>query len=116
MTCGAAATAIVGGTLVNVETGASLANSVVLIEAGRIIAIGAAGTIPVPADAHVIQAQGKWLLPGMIDMHVHLGLVLPSAEGLRQSWYAIYELLGIAWYGLRYHDPLPDTRPVSDIR
>jgi uncharacterized SAM-binding protein YcdF (DUF218 family) len=45
---------------------------------------------------------------------------LPSAEGLRQSWYAMYELLGIAWYRVRYHDPLPDTdpgtRPVSDIR
>lgn len=26
---------------------------------------------------------------------------VPSAEGMRQSWYAIYELLGIAWYRLR---------------
>jgi uncharacterized SAM-binding protein YcdF (DUF218 family) len=26
---------------------------------------------------------------------------LPSAEGMRRSWYAIYELLGIAWYRLR---------------
>lgn len=26
----------------------------------------------------------------------------PSAEALRQSWYAIYELTGIAWYGVRY--------------
>jgi len=26
---------------------------------------------------------------------------LPSAEGLRRSWYATYELLGIAWYRLR---------------
>ena len=32
-----------------------------------------------------------------------MGAYLPSAEGLRQSWYAIYELLGIAWYGWRYH-------------
>jgi imidazolonepropionase-like amidohydrolase len=79
--CGATTTAIVGATLVNVETGTSLANSVVLIDAGRITAIGASGSIAVPADAHLIQAQGKWLLPGMIDMHVHLGLVLPSAEG-----------------------------------
>lgn len=26
---------------------------------------------------------------------------VPSAEGMRQSWYAIYELLGIAWYRMR---------------
>lgn len=44
------------------------------------------------------------------------GAFLPSAEGLRQSWYAIYELLGIAWYRLRYHEPVTDTGPVTDIR
>jgi uncharacterized SAM-binding protein YcdF (DUF218 family) len=26
---------------------------------------------------------------------------VPSAEGMRRSWYAIYELLGLAWYKLR---------------
>jgi hypothetical protein len=26
---------------------------------------------------------------------------MPSAEGMRRSWYAIYELLGIAWYRMR---------------
>lgn len=41
---------------------------------------------------------------------------LPSAEGLRQSWYAVYELLGIAWYRLRYHDPLPEPAAPADIR
>lgn len=41
---------------------------------------------------------------------------LPSAEGLRLSWYAIYELFGIAWYRLRYQDPLPDAALPSDVR
>ena len=56
--------------------------------------------------------------PTLFFSHAPLtvGAYLPSAEGLRESWYAIYELLGIAWYGLRYHDPLPGTRPVSDVR
>ncbi|MET0962227.1 MAG: YdcF family protein [Noviherbaspirillum sp.] len=35
------------------------------------------------------------------------GAWLPSAEGLRLSWYAMYELFGIAWYRLRYQDPMP---------
>ncbi len=26
---------------------------------------------------------------------------VPSAEGMRRSWYAVYELIGIAWYRLR---------------
>lgn len=38
---------------------------------------------------------------------------LPSAEGMRRSWYAIYELLGIAWYRMRYAGQLP-TPGVGD--
>jgi uncharacterized SAM-binding protein YcdF (DUF218 family) len=30
-----------------------------------------------------------------------VGAFLPSAEGMRRSWYAVYELLGIGWYRLR---------------
>jgi uncharacterized SAM-binding protein YcdF (DUF218 family) len=30
------------------------------------------------------------------------GAWIPSAEGMRRSWYATYELLGIAWYRLRF--------------
>ena len=43
--------------------------------------------------------------PTLFFSHPPLGFsaFLPSAEGLRQSWYAIYELIGIAWYRWRYH-------------
>lgn len=41
---------------------------------------------------------------------------LPSAEGLRLSWYAIYELFGIAWYRLRYQDPMPGAGAKVDVR
>ncbi len=34
-----------------------------------------------------------------------LGAWVPSAEGMRRSWYAVYELLGIAWYRLRQASP-----------
>lgn len=30
------------------------------------------------------------------------GALVPSAEGMRRSWYALYELLGLAWYRLRF--------------
>jgi imidazolonepropionase-like amidohydrolase len=44
----------------------------VLIEAGRITAVGAAVKIKVPKSARTIDASGKFLLPGFWDMHVHL--------------------------------------------
>ncbi len=64
--------AIVGGTLVDVRTGDETENGVVIIRGERIIEVGVAGTLSIPGDAHVIDARGKWILPGLIDMHVHL--------------------------------------------
>jgi imidazolonepropionase-like amidohydrolase len=73
--------AIVGGTVVDVTNGRTIANAVVLINGERITAVGPAETISVPAGAEVIHADGKWLLPGLMNMHVHLGLKLPGAAG-----------------------------------
>ncbi len=70
--------AIVGGTVVDLEGESHLADAVVLVEGGRISAIGAAGDVSIPDGAEVIDAGGTWLIPGMMNMHVHLGLVLPG--------------------------------------
>ena len=74
----AAATAIVGATVVNLDSGAPLENAVILVEGERIAAIGAADSVTIPADAERIDASGAWLIPGLMNMHVHLGLVLPG--------------------------------------
>jgi imidazolonepropionase-like amidohydrolase len=44
----------------------------VLIEAGHITRVGSRATIKVPKTARIIDASGKFLLPGFWDMHVHL--------------------------------------------
>ena len=44
----------------------------VLIEEEKIRAIGAAGELKVPGDARRIAGKGRWLLPGLVDMHAHL--------------------------------------------
>ncbi|MEI8296790.1 MAG: amidohydrolase family protein [Pseudomonadota bacterium] len=74
-------TALVGGTVVDVETGRTIADAIVLVAGERIIAVGPADRIALPAGARVIRTDGRWLLPGLMDMHVHLGLVLPGAQG-----------------------------------
>ena len=73
-----AATAIVGGTVVDLDGNEPLKNAVILVENERISAIGAAGSVTVPADAEVINAGNTWLIPGLMNMHVHLGLILPG--------------------------------------
>src|SRR5579883_3241316 len=39
---------------------------------GRIAALGKAGAVPLPKDAEVLDATGKFLIPGLWDMHAHL--------------------------------------------
>lgn len=73
-----AAIAIVGGTVVDLEGKAPLENAVILVEGERIAAIGAAGKVKIPKDAEQLDASGVWLIPGLMNMHVHLGLILPG--------------------------------------
>ncbi len=74
----AGTTAIVGGAVVNLEGKAPLKGAVILVEDERIVAIGKAGSVAVPEDADIIDAGGAWLIPGLMNMHVHLGLILPG--------------------------------------
>ena len=74
-------TALVGGTVVDVVGGRSIPGATVLIQGGRIIQIGPSLAVPVPAEATTIPMAGKWLIPGLMNMHVHLGLKLPGAQG-----------------------------------
>ena len=67
-------TAIVGGTLIDGNGGAPVADAVVLIEGSRITAVGPRSAVTIPADARQIDARGRWVIPGMIDTNVHLSL------------------------------------------
>jgi imidazolonepropionase-like amidohydrolase len=71
-------TAIVGARVVPV-TGDPIEGGTVVLDGGKITAVGGPG-LAVPAGAEVVDASGKWLLPGFIDAHVHLG-VHEEAEG-----------------------------------
>jgi hypothetical protein len=63
--------AIVGATLINPAKSQVLENSIVTIEGNRIISVLQSPTNYVPPNTRVIDAHGKWLLPGYIDAHVH---------------------------------------------
>ena len=88
----AGTTAVVGGTVVDLDGNAPIQNAVILVEGERIAAIGKAADVKIPDDAEIIDAKGAWLIPGLMNMHVHLGLVLPgkqSAELANESEAAL---------------------------
>lgn len=66
------AVVIKGGTLVDVHTGAQIADSLIVVEGNRIKQVGRASDIVVPRDAQVIDVQDKWIIPGLVDMHAHI--------------------------------------------
>jgi hypothetical protein len=63
--------AIKGATLLDVRNGRQIGNSAILVEEDRIKEVGDASTIVIPTYARVIDARGKWVIPGLFDMHVH---------------------------------------------
>jgi len=63
--------ALVGATLVDGLGGAPVPNAVVVMRDGRIACAGPRAVCPVPADADTVNAAGKWIIPGLIDTHVH---------------------------------------------
>lgn len=61
--------AIVGGTVVNVRDGTLIPGAVVVIEGDRIASVSPGGQVP--AGATIVDARGKYVLPSLIDAHVH---------------------------------------------
>ena len=64
-------TVIQGATLYDGE-GGRIENASLLIEDGLVKAVGGA-ELAIPAGASVVDGRGKWITPGVIDVHSHLG-------------------------------------------
>jgi adenine deaminase len=65
---------IVGGTIVHPQRDAARAvapNSVIVVTDGCISAVGTADSVTIPVGATIMDARGKWIVPGLIDAHVH---------------------------------------------
>ena len=62
--------AVTADRMLDVESGRYIDNPVIVIEDGKILSVGSG--LAVPTDTHVIDLSGHTILPGLIDMHVHL--------------------------------------------
>jgi imidazolonepropionase-like amidohydrolase len=101
--------AIVGATLVNPERAAGSAvvpaQTIVMTEE-RISAIGPEATTPVPKGAKVIDGHGKWVVPGLIDAHVHF---FQSANIYARPDVAAFPSMPYAQEVARNKERLPET-------
>lgn len=63
--------ALIHVTIIDVRDGSAKPDMTVLILDGRISAIGSSGVIRTPKHVRVVDGKGKFLIPGLWDMHVH---------------------------------------------
>ncbi|HYT76280.1 MAG TPA: hypothetical protein VEL79_16100, partial [Vicinamibacterales bacterium] len=64
--------------------GPAIERGSLLLQNGKVTAVGQA--VNAPADAQVIDASGKWVTPGIIDIHSHLGVyAAPGIESLQDG-------------------------------
>ena len=63
--------AILDVTIVDVEKGCLLPSQTVLVQGERVARIGALDAVKIPQDAKVVPGQGLYLMPGLVDAHVH---------------------------------------------
>jgi hypothetical protein len=95
-------------TVVDVTDGRLLPEQTVVIAGNRVQALGPAGRnqVRVPAGAQVVDARGKYLIPGLWDMHVHVktpGAPPPQEhEGPFYSAFVAHGVTGIRELGQRF--------------
>ncbi len=102
--------AIKGATILTPEQ--TITNGTILIENGKITAVGADVQVPVGAD--VLDATGKYVIPGMIDAHCHTGIF---ADGVGWNHSDGNEMTDPVMPHLRAIDAIhPEDKAFQDLR
>ena len=80
--------AIVGAQLIDGSGGPPVADAVVMVRDGRVHAAGPRDTTEIPEGAEVVDATGKTIIPGLVDLHAHYRAPRSAAEqALRSQLY-----------------------------
>lgn len=64
--------AITGATIITMRGDSVLRDATLLVRDGRIAAVGRRADVPVPDDARLVDGRGRYVIPGLADMHAHL--------------------------------------------
>ncbi len=78
---------LAGGRLIDGYGGPPLENAVIIIDGNTVRAVGAEGTLAIPDGAKVIDTNGYTVMPGIMDMHVHLMIL---GHGNYDHWDEVY--------------------------
>ncbi len=91
-------TAYVGATLLDGTGAASIRDAVLLVKDGRVLEVGSQGTVDIPKGAQRVDVAQKYIMPGMINSHGHIG----GTEGLEGGRYSKENVLRDLALNARY--------------
>jgi imidazolonepropionase-like amidohydrolase len=86
--------AIVNGMIIDGHDGQPMNFGVVLIDGNRIVAVGNRDSLKVPAGTKVVDASGMTVMPGLIDVHVHLDI---QGDSNYTRWHERFGLTQAKW-------------------
>jgi Tol biopolymer transport system component/imidazolonepropionase-like amidohydrolase len=101
--------ALTGATVITMNGDEVIPNATVLIDRNRITAVGPAAQVQVPADARRVDVSGKWIMPGLVDVHAHGTAGGSAGIAPRTNWAF---LANLAFGVTTMHDPSSDTEMV----
>lgn len=87
----------------NIFTGAGtgfIHNGILVVREGRVVAAGPRDAVRIPSDAVIINIKGKYIIPGLINSHGHVG----DVKGIEPGHYSSRNIQDVletyAWYGI----------------
>jgi len=100
--------ALVGATVITMKGDEVIRDATVVVRGNRIAAVGPSSSVQVPAGAKRIDAKGKYIIPGLVDVHAHIGT---GSSGItpRTGW-SLYA--NLAFGVTTMHDPSNDTEAI----
>jgi imidazolonepropionase-like amidohydrolase len=96
-TCRGRDLAFIHATVIDATGAPAQPDTTVVVEGTHIVAVGPSSTLPVPSDASVVDATGKYLIPGLWDMHVHeaFGDWIPANERVTLPLFVANGITGV---------------------
>jgi len=86
-TASAQVTAIRAGRVVDPDAGTAAEHQVILVQDGKITAVGAEGAVAIPAGATVIDLSTSTISPGLVDAHTHLCMAVVKERDAGSYYY-----------------------------
>src|SRR5689334_10323263 len=112
-----AALAIADVAVIPVATDGLIPHQTVVIRDGRVISIGPARSTTAPSDARVIDGRGRYLIPGLVDAHVHLEEDADFPQFVASGVTTVRDLMGspetLAWRAATANGTLVGPRVIA---